>query len=90
MFAKTSRYASTPTIAATDAAGREVTAVKLRRLPETEGAETTVAAGDRVDVAAHQRYREGARFWRIMDANSELDARDLTQPAGRVLRVPER
>lgn len=90
MFTKDSRYAKTPTVAATDAMGREVTAVKLRRLPETDGADVCVGQGDRLDVIAHRVYRDGARFWRVMDANDELDSRDLLQPVGRRYKLPER
>ncbi len=88
MFTKTSRYAEIPTVAAVDAEGREVTAVKLRRLPETSGQPRTVGGADRLDVLADQSYRDPTRFWRIADANSELDARDLLLPVGRVIRVP--
>lgn len=89
MFTKDSRYAQTPIVTAT-VGGREVAAVGLRRLPETTGAPLTVQGGDRLDVIAERLYRDGARFWHIADANTELDARDLTAPVGRTIDVPER
>ena len=80
MFDKSSRYATTPTVEALDAEGREVTAVKLRRLPETAGAPLTVAGADRLDVIAARSTATRTRFWHIADANTELDA---ARPADR-------
>lgn len=90
MFTSNSRYAKTPTVTTTDGEGREVTAVRLRKLPEPGGDDVTVAAADQLDVIAEQCYRDPTRFWHIADANAELDARDLLIPVGRPLRVPER
>jgi hypothetical protein len=91
MFTPDSRYAATPTEAALDAQGRGVTVVRLRRLPETPGSpETVTAAADRPDLIAERRLRDATRFWRVADANTELDARDLARPIGRVVNVPER
>jgi hypothetical protein len=90
MFTKDSRYFTTPTVTVTDGAGREVTAVKLRTLPETTGLPLTVRESDQLDVVADRCYRDGARFWHIADANTELEASDLLSPVGRVIIVPER
>lgn len=90
MFLKTSRYYDIATVAATDAAGREVKAVKFRRLPATAGPDAAVQGTDRVDVMADSRYGDAGRYWRIADANSELEALHLTRPVGRVIRVPEK
>jgi len=90
MFLKNSRYYGLPTIAAKDRNGRDVTAVTLRRLPATPGDEVTVTSSDRVDIVADARYSDATRYWHIADANSELDAEDLTQQAGRVIVVPQR
>ena len=90
MFTKDSRYATTPTVTVKDAAGREVQAVKLRPLPDTQGQPLTVTGSDQLDVIAERCYRDGARFWHIADANTELEAVDLLTPAGRVIKVPER
>lgn len=89
MFDKGSRYAAVPTVQTHDAEGREVTAVTLRRLPETVGLPVTVQAADQLDVIAARLYRDPTRFWHIADANAELDARDLLLPVGRQLIVPE-
>lgn len=89
MFLKTSRYSGLETVAATDAAGRPVKAVKFRRLPVTPGLETTVQGTDRVDIMAESRWRDAGRYWHIADANTDLEALHLTRPVGRILTVPE-
>lgn len=91
MFTPNSRYAEIPTAAARDSEGRETSYVTLRRLPETPGApERVTVATQRPDLLAERRLRDATRFWRIADANTELDARDLTRSAGRTVLVPER
>lgn len=89
MFDKGSRYAAVPAVQALDAEGREVTAVKLRRLPDTAGLPVTVQSADQIDVIAARLYRDPTRFWHVADANAELDCRDLLLPVGRQLIVPE-
>ncbi len=90
MFKPDSRYADIPTVTVRDSTGREVTAVRLRRLPQTQGQNVTVTAADQLDVIADQCYADASRVWHVADANSELDARDLLLPVGRLLTVPER
>jgi len=90
MFLKNSRYYGLPTVAARDRNGRDVTAVKLRRLPETPGDDYAVRSSDRVDIIANARYSDATRYWHVADANSELEAEELTQQVGRVVKVPPR
>lgn len=90
MFSKDSRYASTPSVTVKDAAGREVTALKIRQLPATQGQPLSVTGADQLDVIAERCYRDGARFWHILDANTELEASRLLVPVGRSIKVPER
>ena len=90
MFLSNSRYAGLPTVTATGAEGREVAAVTLRVIPETPGTPTLVKSGDKLDVMADRRYRDGTRGWHIADANSELEANALVTRDGRVIAVPER
>ena len=90
MFLKNSRYYGLPSVAAKDRSGRDVTAVKLRRLPATPGDDYAVTSSDRVDIIADARYSDATRYWRIADANSELEAEELTQQVGRVIEVPPR
>jgi len=88
MFLPNSRYHGLPTVTAADRAGAEVAAVKLRPLPATPGAELGVRAHDQLDAMSEQRYADATRYWHIADANTELEAGSLLQPAGRPIQVP--
>jgi len=94
MFLDTSRYAGVPTTEAEDRKGRKVTAVKLRRLPYVSGTPTVLNGNDRLDVIAQRKYSDGTKFWHVADANTELQANDLTKPRPndketREINVPE-
>jgi hypothetical protein len=72
--------------------GRAVLAVTLRRLPEVEGIATMLKGNDRLDILAQQKYQDPTKFWHIADANSEMQANDLTKPAGpdiSLINLPE-
>jgi hypothetical protein len=86
-FLKTSRYAAVPTVEAPASGGRTVTAVTLRLLPATDGEPYVVLENDRLDLIADRSYGDATRFWRVADANSELDARRLIE-AGRDIDLP--
>jgi hypothetical protein len=88
MFLENSRYADMDQVTVTTPGGREVAAVKLRRLPATSGTPYTVTGTDRLDSIAVLRYEDATRYWHIADANSELEAADLIAQPGRVIRVP--
>jgi nucleoid-associated protein YgaU len=90
VFRSSSRYAGLPTVAVAGPDGQEVSAVKLRVLPQTAGLPATVRSGDQLDVMSERRYRDGTRYWHIADANTELEANTLVGDNGRVIRVPER
>ena len=89
MFHESSRYYKAPTVKATTSDGREALIVKFRRLPKVTGQATEVQGNSRLDIMAHQHYGDGTRFWRIADANSELEAAGLVSEAGRMIEVPE-
>lgn len=89
MFLAKSRYARVATTLVKTADGRVVEAVKLRRLPAVSGTPTVTSDQDRLDVMAQRRYGEPTWFWHIADANTELEARDLTAHPQRVINVPE-
>ena len=89
MFHKNSRYKDIETISVNDKQGREVQAIKLRRLNNTTGYEYMVMDGEQLDVISEQRYKEAARFWHIADANCELEANELMQTASRIIKVPK-
>ena len=80
MFLSNSRYAKTPQVAITLSDGTPGLAVQLRILPQTEGDDTTVTTGDRLDLIADREYSDGTRFWHIADANTELEANNLLKP----------
>lgn len=93
MFLKSSRYYGIGTVAAQDASGREVKAVKFRRLPEMPeipGEAAVIQGADRLDLIADARYQDAARYWHVADANSELEAERLAGPPGRIIAVPEK
>jgi len=89
VFHATSRYSKVPQTVVTTGAGREVQVVTLRRLPHSSGEAVVVQGNDRLDVMACQRLDDATRFWRIADANSELEANTLLREAGRVIEVPK-
>ena len=45
---------------------------------------------DRLDLLSEQKYQDGTRFWYIADANTELEANELTRSVHRVIRIPEK
>ena len=89
MFLDNSRYARLTPSNVKLRSGREVSVIHLRRLPAVSGAPHTVRGHDRLDIIAQRTYGDSTRFWHIADANTELDAKKLMQPVGRVIEVPE-
>jgi hypothetical protein len=89
MFLKNSRYYGLETVQVTDRQGRTVTAVKLRGLDVVDGPESIVAEYDQLDAISKTRYRDPTRYWHIADANTELEAEELTRRAGRIIEIPE-
>lgn len=89
MFLESSRYSGQKTADVALSGGRRAKVLKLRRLPSAKGTSTVVKGSDRMDIMAMRKYGDPTRFWRIADANTELDASRLTEKAGRTIRVPE-
>ncbi|VAW69255.1 hypothetical protein MNBD_GAMMA10-3357 [hydrothermal vent metagenome] len=89
MFNKNSRYLNIKTVTSRDRMGREVQAVKLRRLNATAGADFMVTDGDQLDVIARQQFTDAEKFWHIADANCELQASQLVKTTARIIKVPE-
>ena len=88
MFLGSSRYAKTPQVVVAAADGGTVKAVKLRQLPTIVGDPTEVQGHDRLDTIAFTDYRDATMFWHIADANTELEAPELTRVTGRIIQVP--
>ena len=79
MFEANSRYFKAAVEEVETATGKKANAIKLRRLPYTPGNLTELKGNDRLDIMAHRKYADGTRFWRIADANTELEANDLVE-----------
>jgi hypothetical protein len=88
MFLENSRYTKVETVEATTRDGRTVTALKLRPLPATSGSAYTVLDNDRLDLLAHASLGDATKFWSIGDANTALQAGDLTAQTGDSLNLP--
>ena len=89
MFLENSRYAKVQQVEVETRDGRSVRAVKLRRLPPTQGAPSVVKDNDQLDVMALRTTGDPTRFWHIADANTELEAQDLLSETGRTIKVPQ-
>jgi hypothetical protein len=90
MFGKNSRYFGLETVTGKDQTGTSVQAVKLRRLPDTNGTEMVVTDSSQLDVMSECQYKDATRFWHIADANSEMEANELVETTGRIIKVPKR
>ncbi len=92
MFEPTSRYTPLETVQMTALDGRVIAYKRRRFLPQADDlpllVEATVAPGERLDLIASRTLGDPEQFWRICDANDAMRPSDLTDEAGRVLRVP--
>lgn len=88
MFRDGSRYARTPVDTVTTARGRQVAAIRLRRLPDPPADPYTVKQDERLDLIAQRAFDDGTRFWHVADANSALEARTLVARVLGTVRVP--
>jgi hypothetical protein len=88
MILDSSRYSKVAQDETVTRDGRRVTALRLRALPPTAGEPFEVREHDRLDLLAQSSFGDGTRFWQIADANSALEARDLTAVVGDTLRLP--
>jgi hypothetical protein len=89
MFLDNSRYSGIEPSATKTRYGREVLAVRLRRLPDIDGEPRTVLGNDQLDIIADRGYGDSTRFWHIADANTELDSTKLVAEEGEVIKVPK-
>jgi hypothetical protein len=95
MFEPTSRYQDVETIKMTlkDSRGEpRVVSYKRRRFLPPGGtmttlAEHTVVQGDRLDNLAARYVGDPEQFWRICDANDVMRPEELTEEAGRIVRI---
>ncbi len=94
MFEPTSRYYNIETVKMTvgDDEGPRVISYKRRRIiPSGETmitlVEHTVTQGDRLDNLAARYVGDPEQFWRICDANDAVRPQELTEKAGRIVRI---
>src|ERR1700737_968396 len=79
MFLENSRYFNQSTMTVKDKDGRDLAALQPRLLPSPPGLSTLLKANDRLDIIALRQYQDGTKFWHIADANTETEARLLTE-----------
>jgi nucleoid-associated protein YgaU len=88
MIFKGSRYEGVGVYQVAGPKGQAISVLKIRFIPPTPaGFFHTFAADERLDLLAFKFYRNPEKFWRIADANTEMDPEDLLDP-GRPLRIP--
>ena len=91
MIEHTSRYFGLPTRTVTTPDGRTVVYLSRRFVPDRRSdpviAEVPVTDDDRLHLITARTLGDPLQFWRICDANSELNPFDLTAVAGRRIRV---
>ncbi|WKZ19050.1 MAG: hypothetical protein QY310_00445 [Candidatus Jettenia sp. CY-1] len=90
MFLESSRYNKIKTVDVIMKDGRAVKAITLRKLPFIQGKHTMIKGNDRLDIIARRTYNNPTMFWRIADANTELQVNDLVKETGRMIKIPER
>jgi hypothetical protein len=87
----TSRYHGLAINTLTRRDGREVAYFDRRFLPQQDRfvtlLEHTVGEGERLDHLAGEYLGDAEQFWRIADANNELDPAQLTAPPGRAVKI---
>lgn len=87
----TSRYYGIPTVTITAADGRVVAYLQRRFVPAPERFALLllhqVTEGERLDNIAGRYLNDAEAFWRIADANRAMRPDELTEAAGRSLRI---
>ena len=89
MFCKGSRYQTLPQHTITNSQGRTVAYVPIRFIPPiTAFSRHTVQQKERLDLIAHQHFRDPEIFWRICDANLAMLPDDLVAQPNRQILIP--
>ncbi len=91
MFSITSRYYGIPKATLEAADGRKIAYVRRRFVPPPERFELLlehlVTQGERLDLITAQYLNDPEQFWRLCDANGAIRPDELTETAGRRLRI---
>ncbi len=89
MFSKTSRYYSLRELTHRAPDGRDIVYKERRMIPRTPSSRrATVGQSDRLDLLAGRVLKDPLKFWRLCDANEELDPFELEARSGRSLKIP--
>lgn len=90
LFPPTSRYHGIATTTL-EKDGEEVVYLTRRWVPAPEDLDEiqrhSVQQGDRLDLLAYHYLGDPELFWRLCDANRALAPQELTEEAGRTLRI---
>lgn len=91
MFEPASRYYTLDSATHVFEDAREIAYKRRRFLPRTDEltviAEITLVQGDRLDLIAARLLGDPEQFWRVCDANAELNPFELEAAPGRVVLV---
>lgn len=89
MFERGSRYEGIPEALHDTADGRSIRYKLLRVIPAPGGAqEHQLRQEERLDRIAFAWFGDARQWWRIADANPELDPAKLEEEPGRSLAIP--
>ena len=89
MFTKSSRYYPLAELTYSAEDGREIVYKERRLVPRTPASgEVTIGQSDRLDLIAGRVLGDPLQFWRLCDANGELDPFELEAATGRAIKVP--
>ena len=90
-FPPTSRYHDVEIATLTMPDGRTIAYLRRRVVPPPESMallrEHTVRAGERIDQITATYLGDPEQFWRVADANRAVAPEELTDEAGRRLRI---
>lgn len=91
LFPPTSRYHGVPVKTMTRPDGRTIAYLARRFVPQQDQFQTlqehSVVEGDRIDNLAAHYVNDPEQYWRIADANNQLDPQQLTAEIGRRVRI---
>jgi len=91
LFPPNSRYAGIDTGTLKTVDGKTIVYLRRRFIPPPETfallQEYTVVQGDRLDNIAAKYVGDPEQFWQIADANAAMAPQELTEIAGRILRI---
>lgn len=93
MFLKNSRYKDARRFAAAETGTVRCKGVRPRQIGEALGVvEHVIQEGDRLDLLARHYYSDDRLWWRILDANPDLQCGveiSLKDRAGEVILIPK-